>query len=111
MLPVIVQDKANHFIYGSIISTVSMVILYMFLNTHFEHNNLMLVIAGFGVISAILMSIAKEISDYISNKKLISQGNKPTHGVEVKDAIYTALGGVVPAVPVIMVHLIEKLTM
>jgi len=109
MLPVVLQDKANHYIYGSLISVISMVIMYMFLDSNFEHNSLMFYIAAFGIISSAIMGTLKELHDLKSNKKAMLAGQKPANTVELSDIIYTVIGGVIPTVPVVLVHVIEIL--
>lgn len=103
-LPVITQDKANHFIYGTVISAVTIVIGYIFLEKRFEHDILMTILAGMGIVSAIFMGILKELLDFMANRQAASQNKKPVHGVELADAIYTSLGGVLLTLPIIIVH-------
>jgi CO dehydrogenase/acetyl-CoA synthase alpha subunit len=83
------QDKANHFIYGSICGLGTLAVLHVFNVPD---------IGGYGysagaIFSATLLGAFKELDDYILNRRAIAQGMPPPHGVEWMDMIATALGG------------------
>lgn len=90
MLPIIPQDKANHFAYGAAIgAAVSLA-------------------AGpaIGLGAGVAFGVAKEALDYWSNHKARSAGQQPTHGVEFADAAWTVAGAlaatVVALAPMVM---------
>lgn len=84
-LPIIPQDKANHFIYGLAIGLVAAIACGL---------------AGHPkigpVASALVACIAgglKEWVDSMANSKSIDAGLPPQHGVEGEDWLVTTLGG------------------
>jgi hypothetical protein len=88
MLPIIPQDKANHFIYGSVIFT-GLVILANFLGL----NPII-----FGFVGTTLIAATKELVDYIQNKRAILNNILPSHGVEFMDFIATISGSIPQAI-------------
>lgn len=92
MLPIIPQDKANHFIYGVLIGIVAGAIA-----TKFKQP-----VIPASVLAAVLFGVAKETVDYLSNRKAIAAGLEPTHGVEFADAAFTALGGIASVVLIVI---------
>lgn len=88
-LPMIPQDKANHAIYGAAIFLVTAL-----LAAH-APIHLALSPAQLGLLAAAAGGAAKELSDYLINRRLARAGLPPTHGVEFLDAAATAGGGAV----------------
>ena len=88
--PAVPQDKANHFLYGSVISAVvagAVAFKYPAWSGHA------------GLVAAAAAAALKEWVDYEENKDLERHDLEPTHGVEVLDWVYTTAGGLVAAVP------------
>ncbi len=83
-LPIIPQDKANHFVYGSAIAIAAGAVA--------EYMGLPIVICSVG--AAALFGAAKEALDWYRNRKAKAAGATPTHGVEVADFLATVAGGV-----------------
>jgi hypothetical protein len=82
MLPLIPQDKANHFAYGAAVSTVVFVAAAQFQTlSPFAH--------VFALVGAVLVGVAKEGVDYLRAKR-----NPAAKGVDKLDILWTALGGV-----------------
>ena len=90
-IPLIPQDKANHFAYGAAIAAV------------------VSIIAGpvVGLSMACVFGALKELVDYISNKRAVRHGLPPSHGVEKADALWTAAGGLVIALPQLLPHVVR----
>lgn len=84
-LPQLPVDKANHAIYGLAIFIVCA--LACVLLGHPRHACL---IAIYVVLAA---GCAKEVSDWLTNRRLAKQGRPPTHDVDVLDIAATAFGG------------------
>jgi hypothetical protein len=98
-IPLLPQDKANHYFYGSLASLVTLIAAKL----------LLLAIAFFGVSSAWHASVllvyvvaflasvavgkAKEIMDQRANDQAIAEGRDPEHSVETNDVRATAAGG------------------
>lgn len=108
-LPVIIQDKANHFIYGAIISAVSIIISYLFLDDRLPAGLVLLLVAVIGILSSVIMGLVKELMDLKANLAAKKIGQPPPHGVEIADAVYTAIGGILPAVPFLAIYLVERI--
>ena len=85
-LPIIPADKANHFVYGACIFTAVYACAVLAGLPH----------AVF-IASAIAFAAAllKEAFDWLSNKRAISSGLKPTHSVDFMDAVATIYGALV----------------
>jgi hypothetical protein len=77
MLPIIPQDKANHFAYGAAISVLAGVIAW----------HLSLPLVAFSVGAAVLFGAAKEAADWYRNR------TAKLHSVEVADFLATVAGG------------------
>lgn len=82
-LPIIPQDKANHYIYGSVIAIVAGTIAHQI--------GLPVAICSIG--AATLFGAVKEALDWYRNRKAEAAGATPTHGVEVVDFLATVAGG------------------
>jgi hypothetical protein len=78
------QDKANHVIYGALITLVALVAFNLF---GVQHS------AALALAVCAIMGIAKEAVDHISNLINIREGKPPEHGVEFLDAVATVAGG------------------
>jgi hypothetical protein len=83
MLPIIPQDKANHFVYGSVIAVAAGLVA--------SQLGLPVVICSIG--AAAILGATKEVLDYYQNWKAKKAGLTPMHGVEFMDFAATALGG------------------
>lgn len=83
MIPLIPQDKANHFVYGAAIAVAVGLVA--------SQLGLPVVICSVG--AAAIVGVAKETLDYYQNWKAKKAGLTPMHGVEFMDFAATALGG------------------
>ncbi len=81
MLPMLPQDKANHFIYGLLIFLLFKIILVRYSTKTLKRR-----ISLIGIISCSLFGISKEIYDYL---------NKDVHTPDIYDAVITILGGLI----------------
>ena len=75
-LPLLPQDKANHFLYGALVAAVT---------SCFDIRAALLAI--------VVVGVGKEVSDWWQNKR----GGR--HGVEFMDAVATICGGLVVIAP------------
>jgi hypothetical protein len=105
-LPIFPQDKAMHFIYGVVISAIisagsSLILMLTILSTYKTSTHL-LVPAILGILFAALAGIGKELLDKKQNASAVTLGLPPIHSVESKDAVYTIVGGIFPAIPMII---------
>lgn len=95
-LPLITQDKANHFIYGAGFGVAALLVLCAWRS--FLAQPLVeawaLVAVLLPTAAATVVGIGKEMLDAYNNRRAISQGLPPPDTVETMDAIATALGGV-----------------
>jgi hypothetical protein len=105
MLPSVPQDKANHIMYGLVISIIATTVFALILDNNMEHVYAMIAASVIGASFAIVVGILKEVLDKLSNVRNQKAGLPPIHTVEVADAAYTALGGILPVLPIILVHL------
>jgi hypothetical protein len=88
-LPQLPPDKANHALYGALIFNVA------FFASH------SLAIAS-GVVAA--FAVAKEISDAVINRRATGDPMHGPHGVELMDAVATCFGGVLAALPLVVLR-------
>lgn len=79
------QDKANHVIYGALVTLVALAVFHLFSVEYAATLALALCTA---------VGIAKEVIDYISNALNLRAGKPAVHGVEFLDAVATVAGGV-----------------
>jgi uncharacterized membrane protein len=82
-LPVFPQDKLNHFAYGQVIFAAAYVLTMS---------------AELALAVSAVAGVLKEVADYVLNKRAVARGEAAPHGVEVLDAVATAMGGLVPFV-------------
>lgn len=92
MIPIIPQDKANHFIYGALIFCVGYLCSFLWFPEPLWASMALVALFGFG----------KEAADHWSNLKAMKAGVTPTHGVEFMDVIATIGGGVSAAFPLFL---------
>ena len=78
-LPQLPPDKANHFLYGTLIFTA----FHFFVPA----------ITALEITAA--FAIGKELVDFIGNRKQKAAGLAPSHGVEFLDAFATFAGGLI----------------
>lgn len=83
MLPVIPQDKANHFVYGAVIFTVAYVLF---------------TIAGLPA----LPIAAGAVVGFAVGKEVYDKMHKENHTPDIKDALATMAGGFVVALPLLI---------
>ena len=79
-MPVLPQDKANHFFYGTLIYLIASLLL---------HGRDWGKMAALGVV--VSAGILKELADRYSNQ----QAGKQVHEVSIMDTLATAAGGLV----------------
>lgn len=89
-------DKALHFCAGAAIGTLGSCLALILGGT-----------AWWGVALAAFFGILKEVVDYMSNQRAIKAGLLPSHGVEFKDALWTAAGGVLPSLIFVIFSLLS----
>ena len=85
-LPIIPQDKANHYVYGSVIA--------IFAGAAAEQiglSVLLVILCSIG--AAALFGAAKELIDLYKNRKAQAAGAPKVHGVEIADFLVTVAGG------------------
>lgn len=87
-LPALPQDKANHFVYGSLIA-----LAFLLAGRWFYPQ----VAAWIALSGVCFFGLGKEISDWWQNRK------GGTHGVELLDAVATIAGGL-PVVIAALIH-------
>jgi hypothetical protein len=85
MIPVIPQDKANHFIYGLAVAFITQVLLGIF---GFREAAALSAPA-----SAAIIGVLKEAWDQWQNNRAESRGQEPPHEVSAWDALSTLAGG------------------
>lgn len=82
-LPLIPQDKANHFVYGAAIAVAAGLVA----------SQLGLQVIVYSIGAAAILGAVKEALDYYQNWRAKKAGLTPMHGVEFMDFAATALGG------------------
>lgn len=98
-LPLIPQDKANHAVYGAVLTALGASLA---------------IVAGAppwaaalaGAVLAAAAGLLKEQLDARANAKALAAGQPPPHGVERADALATTAGGLLVAVPLAVAGLI-----
>jgi len=88
-LPMLPQDKANHFVYGLAIAIVAAYAAMVVLGWSHQQGKWV------GVVAAAAFGVAKEGFDYVMNKRSAAAGGPPVHTVDGMDALATAAGGLV----------------
>jgi uncharacterized membrane protein HdeD (DUF308 family) len=94
-LPILPQDKANHWVYGGIIYAVAYLLSLAFPIITFPAAYVALAIVA-------LFAVGKEALDAYMNTK-----NPGSHGVELNDALATIAGSIVVAAPLVLPNLIK----
>lgn len=92
MLPIIPQDKANHFAYGAATFTATYTL------TAFQQLPALPIAAA----AVALVAFGKEALDWLSNRRARAAGFPAPHGVELLDALATLAGGALCAIPLLM---------
>jgi Na+/proline symporter len=104
-IPSIPADKAVHFVYGALASLL--VVLLMILSALWWPRALEAA-APAGALVAALLGVLTELRQDALNEQAAERGEAPTHSVTEGDILATALGGLVPALPVGLLWLITK---
>jgi len=94
-LPIIPQDKANHAIYGAAIFSAALLVAHHFVPIF------QIYIAAAAVV---LAAFGKEAADRLANLHAQQAGLPAPHGVEMMDAVATCAGGVLAALPMIILE-------
>lgn len=94
-LPIIPQDKANHAVYGAVIFCAVFGLAHQFVPIYQAH------IAAAAVM---LAAFGKEAADRLANWRAARAGLPMPHGVEMMDAVATCAGGVLAALPMIILE-------
>ena len=94
-LPQMPPDKANHLWVGAVIFNVT------FFIAHFSFPAHQFVIA---CAFTFFMAIGKEISDAVINWRATGKLTQGPHGVEFLDAAATCFGGILAALPLIVLR-------
>jgi hypothetical protein len=95
-LPSLPQDKANHYIYGSIIYVTAWLFIahvqlpVTFFSTHATYTAWAI---------TVMFAFGKELTDAIRNKHVSGDYMQGPHGVEFPDALATIAGGTICALP------------
>lgn len=87
-LKIIPLDKLNHILYGWCISTIILIFLENVLMLPTKYSILI------SLSVTVLVAMFKEYMDFVASKRDIFLHKKPSHRVEVKDVLYTSLGGI-----------------
>jgi hypothetical protein len=104
-IPIIPHDKAQHFIYGALTSLL--VILLMIAASPWW--SAALNAAPFiGVLSAAFLGIVTEVRQDVLNEDAFERGDPPPHSVDSHDAYITAVGGLTPVLPLMLLWLLSK---
>lgn len=85
MLPQLPPDKALHAIYGAVAFTAAGSAAALVGHADIAR--------PIGMGAAVLAGLAKELADYIANRRASERGVLPSHGIEAADAVATACGG------------------
>ena len=88
-LPQLPPDKANHALYGALIFDVAFIASHSLLIS--------------SVVVAVI-AVAKELSDAVINWRATGDPMHGPHGVELMDAVATCLGGILVALPLIVLR-------
>ena len=88
-LPQLPPDKANHALYGALIFNVAFIASHSLLIS--------------SVVVAVI-AVAKEISDAVINWRATGDPMHGPHGVELLDAVATCLGGILVALPLVLLR-------
>jgi hypothetical protein len=84
-LPTLPTDKANHYVYGSVIDlTLFVGLTYITKNPHLASH------LSFALTA--LIGVVKELKDAVINYKTTGNWKTGPHGVEGSDAMATAMG-------------------
>jgi len=94
-LPVIPQDKANHIVYGAVIFCLVFALAHRFVPAY----QLYVAIAW-----VVMAAFGKEVVDHLANLHAQQAGLPAPHGVELMDAVATCAGGVLAALPLIILE-------
>ena len=87
MIPSLPQDKANHYLYGSIIDVALFIgLTFLTKNPHLSSH------LSFGLTA--LIGVVKEVKDAWVNYRSTGSWKTGPHGVEGKDALATAMGAI-----------------
>ena len=93
-LPQLPTDKANHALYGALIFSIALIVIQSPI---------------FAMVAVLIAAIGKEISDAALNWRATGNPMHGPHGVEIFDAVATAAGGVLAALPLIITHFLSKI--
>ena len=88
-LPQLPPDKANHALYGALIFNVAFIASHSLLIS--------------SVVVAVI-AVAKELSDAVINWRATGDPMHGPHGVEFLDAAATCFGGILVALPLIVLR-------
>src|SRR5512135_176987 len=94
--PELPLDKANHYLYGSLVYFVVQIVGLVFNGSPTSPlpDNFNYPVAG--MVLVLFVGAAKELSDWILNRRAIASGLPTPHGVEFFDALATWCGGALP---------------
>lgn len=95
-LPMPPYDKSLHLNYGAAISAVFSI---LFACVGLIDKQFLVFAPGLGFLMALGIGKAAEMRQDRINDKLVAAGQAPTHSVEAADVKYTAMGGLIVAVP------------
>ena len=88
-LPQLPPDKANHALYGALIFDACFLLTRSLLIS--------------SVVVAVI-AVAKEISDAVINWRATGDPMHGPHGVELMDAVATCFGGILVALPLVLLR-------
>ena len=94
-LPQLPTDKANHLFYGAVFFNLALLV------AHFSFPVHQFVIA---CAFTFVMAIGKEISDAVINLRATGKLTQGPHGVEFLDAAATCFGGILAALPLVVLR-------
>ena len=88
MLPLIEQDKANHFVYGAVLSFATIIFLSVILSVP------PVIASVLGAVVGGAVGILKEVYDY---------SHKETHTPDIQDFVWTFMGSLTVSIPGLVV--------
>lgn len=94
-MPIIPHDKALHVIYGAVVFCAAMLAAHLLVPSY------QLQIAAAAVV---VVAVGKEAADRLANWRAARAGLPAPHGVEMMDAVATCAGGVLAALPLLILE-------
>ncbi len=87
-IPMLDQDKANHYLWGTVAATVSRAVA-AFIFPQYGIPPAAAAMAG-----STAVGLMKEVIDLVINKMAVKRGERAPHTVDPADILWTAAGGI-----------------